>query len=219
MKKLFGILFCLLLFWSAPLFAQDAPAAADQNAPAAPAPQAAPALEYNLRTPAKMEFSAGYSYRAFSPDASTTLPTDGGFVSAEYNVLSWIGAEVEATGVIRKQGTANLGTSQTLTLFSGMGGPRIYPLRHRKFSLFGHVLVGEGYYRLTSPAFGGFPAKVVSTTGFTFEAGAGVELRIKAHWSILLGEGDYGETSFSLTNAHQTSYRVSGGVTYLWGQK
>jgi Outer membrane protein beta-barrel domain len=220
MRKTAALLFSLFVLWSAPLCAQNAPASTDQNPPAAPTPQPTVApVAYNPRIPAKMELSAGYTYRAFSPDASTTLKTNGGFVSAEYNVISWIGAEVEATGVIRKQGTDNLGTAQTLTIFTAMGGPRIYPLRHRRISLYGHVLIGEGYYRLTSPAFGGFPAKVTTSNGFSFEAGTGVDLRLKSHWSILLGEGDYGETSFQLTNSHQDSYRVSAGIVYLWGQK
>jgi hypothetical protein len=220
MKKLAGMFFCLTVLCAVPATAQDtAPAA--QNAPSAPpaAPQPAAKVQYNPRVPAQWEFSGGYVYRPYSPNANTTLKMNGAYVSADYNVFSWLGATVEGLGVLRKQGDQSVGTAQTLGILTALAGPQIYPLRHRKVSLFGHVLIGEGYYQLTAPAFGGFPSKRNTSSGFAYEAGMGLDVRIKSHWSIRLVEGDFGETSFNVGEPRQEGYRISGGIVYLRGQK
>lgn len=222
MKKLAGMLFCAtaLCVAAGSVLAQDA-APASQNVPNTPTTQGKVAVkpQYNPRVPAKWEFSAGYVYRPYSPNANTTLKMNGAYISADYNVFSWIGATVEGLGVLRKQGDPNIGTSQTLGILTALAGPQIYPLHHRKVTLFGHILIGEGYYQLTTPAFGGFPAKKNSSGGFAYEAGMGLDMRIKAHWSIRLVEGDFGETSFNLGNARQEGYRITTGIVYLRGQK
>jgi hypothetical protein len=168
-----------------------------------------------------LEISGGYSYRAYSPTASTTFKLNGGYISADYNIFSWIGVAGEGMAAVRKQGAGTLGTSQTLSIFTGLAGPQVYPLRHRKVTLFTHFLIGEGYYYLRAPAFGGFSTRVTTSSGFAWEGGGGLDVRIKPHWSIRLVEGDYGETSFSVAqaNPHQVGYRLSAGIVYLRGQK
>jgi hypothetical protein len=219
MKRLVAVLFCLSAFCAAPLLAQDSSSQGDQNAQTTSSTPAHPAPAYNPRIPARFEFSGGYVYRPFSPTANQTLKMNGGYASADYNIFTWLGVSGEGLGVVRKQGEANLGTSQTLSIFTGLIGPQFYPMRHRKVTLFGHALIGEGYYNLWAPAFGGFPAKRTTSTGFAYEVGAGLDVRIKAHWAIRLIEGDFGETSFSVGDPKQEGYRITAGVTYLRGQK
>ena len=219
MKKLVSAMFCLSLLWAAPVMAQDSSSQGAQSVQASPSAPTHPALAYNPRIPAKFEFSLGYVYRPFSPTANQTLKMNGGYASADYNIFTWLGVTAEGLGVVRKQGEANLGTSQTLSVFTGLIGPQFYPMRHRKVTLLGHAMVGEGYYNLWAPAFGGFPAKRTTSTGFAYEVGMGLDVRIKSHWAIRLIEGDFGETSFSVGDPKQEGYRISAGITYLRGQK
>lgn len=187
-----------------------------QNVPA-PAPQSR--KKFDATIPARFELSGGYSYRAYSPNATTTLKLNGAYASGEYNIFSWVGVVVEGTATARKQGVTSLGTSETLGIFSVLAGPQFYPIRHRKFTLFGHFLAGEGFYALSTPAYGGFPSKVTTSMSSTFEAGIGLDFRATKRWEIRLAEGDYGQTSFSTGNPHQDNYRVAAGVVYLIGQK
>lgn len=220
MKRFAGVFFCVAVLCAAPAKAQDS-ASASQGSSSAPAPTTKPAAPFDMRATPLLEISGGYSYRAYSPTASTTFKLNGGYLSADYNIFSWIGVAGEGMAVVRKQGAGALGTSQTLSIFSGLAGPQVYPLRHRRMTLFTHFLVGEGYYYLRAPAFGGFSTRVTTANGFSWEGGAGLDVRIKSHWSIRLIEGDYGETSFSVANAnsHQVGYRLSAGIVYLRGQK
>ena len=214
------------MFWLGVLCASSAIAQGTQGTVPAipdtqnvPAPTQAPKRKYDPHTPAKFELSGGYSYRGYEPNASTTFKLNGAYLSGEYNILSWVGVAVEGSATGRRQGVSALGTSQTFGIFTVMAGPQFYPLRHRRFTLFGHILAGEGFYALSAPAFGGYPSKLTTGNSTTFEAGAGVDLRVTKHWAIRLGEGDYGETGFNQGNPHQVTYRISTGFVYLLGQK
>lgn len=220
MKRFVGIIFCVVMLCAAPAKAQDS-TTASQESSSAPAQTAKPAPAYDARATPVLEISGGYSYRAYSPTASSTFKLNGGYLSANYNIFSWIGVAGEGMAVVRKQGAGALGTAQTLSIFTGLAGPQVYPLRHRKITLFTHFLVGEGYYYLRAPAFGGFSTRVTTSNGFAWEGGAGLDVRIKSHWSIRLIQGDYGETSFSVAqaNPHQVGYRLSAGIVYLRGQR
>ena len=227
MKKLAGTLVCIAVLCAAPMISR-----AQETPPPAPAPQESsstpsstpprqPAEQYNTRATPTLEISGGYSYRAYSPTPSTTMKLNGGYLSVDYNLFSWVGIAAEGSAAVRKEGAQSLGTSQTLTIFTGLVGPQIYPLRHRKLTVFTHILLGDGYYYTKAPAFGGFSANITTKSGFAWEVGGGMDVRIKKHWSIRLIEGDYGETSFSLpsANPHQVGYRLSAGIVYLIGEK
>lgn len=232
MKKLAVLLFCIVMLRCAPVRAQDAAPPA-QNPPSAPAPTPAPAApaeapaapapaistRFNPRIPARFEISFGYSYRAYSPTISTTLKTNGVYASFEYNVFSWIGVYGDAAATGRTQGVQSEGTAQSLGILTALGGIQAYPLRHHKVTLFMHALGGEGYYGLRAPAYGGFASKTVTSNGFAYEVGAGLDIRIKQHWAIRAAEGDYGATSFFGGNPHQGGYRVATGLVYLIGEK
>jgi len=227
MKKLAGFLFCWMTLCAGAAMAQDtAPAAQNQpagqapaGAPATPPPAAPAAAGYSPRVPAEIEIAGGYSYRNYSPTANSSYKLNGGFISADYNIFTWLGAAVQAVGDGRRQGTPAAGDQQTLGIATFLAGPQIYPMRHRKLTIETHILIGEGYYGLTAPAAKGNPGKTTTTSGFAYEVGAGLDVRIKRHWSIRLGEGDYGATSFHVGNTHQATYRFAAGVVYLIGRK
>lgn len=225
MKKLAGTLVCIAVLCAAPIItsAQETPAPAPQESSSAPpsTTPSRPAEQYNTRATPTLEISGGYSYRAYSPTPSTTTKLNGGYVSVDYNLFSWVGIAAEGSAAVKKEGAQSLGTAQTLTIFTGLAGPQIYPLRHRKLTVFTHILLGDGYYYTKAPAFGGFSTNITTKSGFAWEVGGGMDVRIKKHWSIRLIEGDYGETSFSLpsANPHQVGYRISAGIVYLIGGK
>ena len=224
MKKFAGILFCVAVLQAASVKAQSAPST-PQNIPNTPAQASSSAgkppiaEQYNPRIPAEVEISAGYAFRRYSPTPSTGFGMNGGYISVDYNVFSWLGAAAEGLAVGRISGSQSLGTYEKWGIVAGLGGAQFYPLRHRKVTPFGKVMVGEGYYVLTSPAFADFPAKTTTSTGFIYEVGGGFDLRIKRHWSIRIIEGDYGSTAFLGGTPRQLSYRISAGVVYLRGEK
>jgi hypothetical protein len=202
--------------------AQDTSVPAVPEQAPAPAPAPTTPAEYDPRVPAKMEFSGGFVYRSYSPNSSTNVHLNGGYVSAEYNIYSRLGAVVEGTGTMLNQGSQSAGTARRLAIFSGLGGAQLYPFRHRKVTPFGHVLAGEGYYNLHAPAFGGFPSKTITSTGLTYEFGGGLDWRINPHWAIRVIEGDYMISKFygsQIGNPRQSGYRVSFGIVYLLGKK
>jgi len=225
MKKLFGTLICIAMLCVVSLItsAQETPAPAPQESSSAPPSTASSqrAEQYNTRATPTLEISGGYSYRAYSPTPSTTMKLNGGFVSVDYNLFSRVGILAEGSATVRKEGAQSLGTAQTLSIFTGMVGPQIYPLRHRKVTVFAHFLIGDGYYYTKAPAFGGFSANVTTNSGLAWQFGGGLDVRISRHWSIRLAQGDYGETSFTLpsANSHQVGYRISAGIVYLIGEK
>lgn len=222
MKKLATIALLFGGLCVLPAVAQEGsvPAVPEQTAPA-PAPTV-PKGSYDPRVPARFEISAGYVLRSYSPNTAAVYHLNGAYASFDYNIFWWLGATVEGTASTMKLGNQAAGTAQRLSLLSGLAGPKFYPLHHRTLTPFGQVLLGEGYYRLSAPAFGGFPAKTITATGGTFEFGGGLDLRIKKSWSIRLLEGDYMSSSFyasSLSRSRQTGYRISAGIVYLHGQK
>lgn len=226
MKKLAETFVFIAMLCAAPMAtrAQDLPPApVPQESSSTPASTTSsqPSERYNTRATPTLEISGGYSYRAYSPTPSTTMKLNGGYISVDYNILSFVGIAAEGSAAVRKEGAQSLGTSQTLTIFTGLAGPQVYPLHHRKLTVFTHILIGEGYYYAKAPAFGGFSANVTTKSGFAWEVGGGMDVRFKKHWSIRLVQGDYGETSFSLpsANPHQVGYRLSTGIVYLIGEK
>lgn len=221
MKRLAWVVLCVAGLCAGPVRAQESTPAAQESSSAPPPASQKPAARYNPRATPAVEISGGYSYRGYSPNSSNTFKLNGGYLSADYNILSWIGIAGEATATVRKQGAQALGTAQTFSIFTAMVGPQVYPLHHRRATVFSHLLLGDGYYYLKAPAFGGFAANVTSKHAFSWEIGGGLDVRVKEHWSLRLIEGDYGETSFSIpaTNPRQVGYRVSVGAVYLIGQK
>ena len=172
----------------------------------------------DTHTPAKFEVSFGYTLRTYSgPLGSVRM--NGGYVSGTYNKFRWLGATGEALVVARSVGDQSLGTQQNYTVAAVMGGPQFYPVLHHKLTPFGHLLVGVGGLHFDAPSYAGFGGPDVRSTGLSYEAGVGVDLRVKQHWAVRLIEVDYGQTKFYGSGSGQGSTRFSIGAVYLIGQK
>jgi hypothetical protein len=166
----------------------------------------------------KIDLSAGYSFRLFSPTSGAYRGTNGWYASGNYNIFKrWLGVEIDAEGTYGTHGT--YGTTQIYNL---LVGPRFYPFGHHKLTTFAHALLGEGYYRNATPANAGYPNNVESTYAPSWEVGAGFDLALKEHWGVRLIELDAGQTRFSVPgtlSVTQGDYRASVGLTYRFGQK
>ena len=222
MKKAAMMILLLTGVCAARVRAQDTSVPAVPEQAPAPAPAPTTPAEYDPRVPAKMEFSGGFVYRSYSPNSSTNVHLNGGYVSAEYNIYSRLGAVVEGTAAVLHEGSQAATDEKRLAIFSGLAGAQVYPFRHRKITPFGHVLVGEGYYNLYAPPCCGFGSRTIASTGLTYEFGGGLDWRINPHWAIRVIEGDYMISKFygsQIGNPKQSGYRVSFGIVYLWGKK
>lgn len=161
-----------------------------------------------------LSLSGGYTLRLFTEPPSTRIDMNGFYVSTDYNLFKHFGAEAEISDTL-----ADRGTNGNVNILTGMVGPRFYPFGHHKATVFGHVLFGEGYYRVQFPTFGGFPPTTTTYVGVAWEAGGGVEYKHSNRWSIRIVEADFGQTKFYGGSQSQSNYRVSLGVIYHFGQK
>jgi hypothetical protein len=188
MKQLCALC-CLLLFSLIPSVAQ-----AQQTAP--------------------YEVSAGYSLRVFTQPGYARVGLNGVYGSFDYNIINRVSASAEVSSGLRNQGV-----NGDLVISSIMVGPQIFPFGHRhKITPFAHVMFGEGFYRNSYPAYGGFPAQVTTDSKFSWEAGGGVDWIHNSHWAIRVIQLDFAQTKF-FANQSQTNYRASIGVVYRFGQK
>ncbi|HWF38400.1 MAG TPA: hypothetical protein VG322_07770 [Candidatus Acidoferrales bacterium] len=163
---------------------------------------------------APYELSAGYSFRIFTQPTSARIGMNGGYGSFDYKILSRISADAEFSAAFRGQGI-----NGDLSIYSFLVGPQIYPFKHRrKFTPFVHVLLGEGFYRNSYPAYGGFPAAVRTDSSFSWEGGGGLDLTHSPRLAIRVFDIDYAQTKF-LGNLSQANYRLSIGIVYRFGQK
>jgi Outer membrane protein beta-barrel domain len=164
----------------------------------------------------RFEGSAGYLYDSFQTSSgySNSLHLNGWYGSLDYNPLRRIGAELQLSEGVKNQGTVGDNSFYTVMI-----GPQIYPFGHRRLTVYGHVLVGEGYFRIAYPAFGGFPATVTSDSSLVWQAGAGAEMSVKKKWGIRLLEADYGHSDFFGARPGQGSIRISFGFVYRFGSK
>lgn len=205
----------LLLLWIAPAKAQDQGSAEQQQSVPAPTPEAPPKKKTPPITP-RWELSAGYTERSNYERSDGAKPYfDGFYASVDRNIFRWLGAEAELTSTWKSRGVI-LGNSHVSTL---MVGPDLYPLGHRKVTVFGHVLFGLGRESTTYPAFAGVSTQTYSYNVKAWEAGGGLEWNKWQHWSIRLIEGDFGGANFAATKNYGGSIRISAGVVYRFGQK
>lgn len=169
-----------------------------------------------IRTP-KWELAGGYTFRKYSPSTGGSLDLDGWFAAGDYNVFrNWLGVTAEMSGAYSDQGIDGFTSIYTLT-----AGPQVYPFHHHKLTPFIHFLVGEGYFRASFPAYGGFPPAVRTDFRHTWQGGGGIDLEHWQNWGIRLLEFDYGTTNFfgSATYPSQTNLRISIGLTRRFGEK
>jgi hypothetical protein len=215
MKQFFGVAALLLLFLI-PTRAQENPPTGTQ-APPPETPAPLPGAQAQETPP--YEVSAGYDLRVFTQPNYARVGFNGWYAAGQYNFvghrLDRVSLAAEVSGTYRNQGA-----NGSLSIYSGMVGPQIYPFRHaHKLTPFAHVLFGEGYYRADFPRFGGFPAEVITYSSFSWEVGGGVDLRRTPHWSIRVIQLDYARTEFLGAKLVQNNYRASIGLVYRFGKR
>jgi opacity protein-like surface antigen len=122
----------------------------------------------------------GYTYRSWGfPGERFNM--NGWNATASFNVNNWLTVAADFDG------TYTNNTTGTAWFYSYMGGPRIYPIGHGKFSPFVHVLAG-GVHSTINFAGGGGSA---SDTAFGFEGGGGVDVNLTPRFAVRIGEFDY----------------------------
>jgi hypothetical protein len=214
MKRLAGLV-ALLMWMAVPLFAQDTQNSqetqagpASQSTPEQPKPHVPPYVP-------KYEVSVAGSYYSFYSPSSRTLGMLGWNGTVQYNYRRWLGLVGEGFGEYYNQGI-----NGKTSIYSGLGGAQVYPFGHRKATLFGKVLVGEGRYRIAFPAFGGFGFSAVDRSTIVYELGGGLDYNLKKHWSIRMVQADYDKADFFTgSDANRASYRISFGAVYRFGQR
>ena len=170
----------------------------------------------------RYELGAGFDYTRFGPQTLTAttstfqLSTFGWNVNGVYNVRRLFGVAFDVSGIynIETSSNANIGNATT-QVYPFLIGPRLYPFGHRKLTVFGQVLVGGAFQRLGAPALAPFPAAVLTSTGYAWEGGGGVDYTFRDHWAFRLIEVDYLNTF--LSGDSSGSERATIGVVYRWG--
>jgi hypothetical protein len=212
MKRFLSILAFMILAATAS-FAQGQPPAQQQSAfGGAPRKKSRAALP----TP-KIQLALSAAFNRYDAPTGYYLNMPGWTASAEYTFRRWVGAQGELSGDYSNR--AYVGFT---SVHEALIGPQFFPVGHRKFTPWGHALVGEGYYRDSIPAFGGFPAKVNGDFAFSWEGGLGVDMHYKKRWSIRVLEFDYVSTKFYTNHPNtpdQSDYRVQVGAVYSIGQR
>jgi hypothetical protein len=180
------------------------------------------ALPAHAQITPRYEIGAGFDYTLAGPQALTSttatprLNMYGWNANGVYNLYHFIGIAYDVSGIynIQTSSNPNIGhaTTQNYPFFVGARG---YPFGHRKLTLFGQLLFGGGYQRLNAPLLNPFPAGTLSTIGWAWQGGVGVDYQIRDHWAIRLIEVDYLNTHFSTVG--EGSERATVGIVYRWG--
>ncbi len=164
----------------------------------------------------KIELSLDAAFNRFDTPPGYYLNMPGGAGSANYTLFRWLSAKIELSGEYGHR--ALVGSTITT---QALAGPQFFPFHHHKISPWGEFLFGEGYYRNMIPAFGGFPSQTISDFSFTYEAGLGLDWRIKQHWDVRPIEFDYISAKFLASAPNQIrqgKYRVQVGIVYKIGR-
>ena len=184
-----GVVLCLFLFGAVPLFAADTP---------------------------RFEFSGAYSFM-HDTDRSENFPA-GWVASAAGNVNSWIGVVTEVGGNYRVCKNCQRGpfASQTLRgtnlhprVQTFLGGPRVASHAFSAVTPFAQVLVGGSHIS------GGIEFDGALNTGFTYQPGAGIDVRVAPNVGIRL-QGDYRVIRTSGHNGKES--RILAGVVFSFGE-
>jgi opacity protein-like surface antigen len=148
------------------------------------------AVPLEAQTP-RAEISAGYAFM-HDKDRSEDFPA-GWAVSAIGNVNEWISVATEVGGNYRMcrecqrgpfTSSKFRGTDLNLRVYTVMAGPRFASHAISAVTAFAQVLVGGSHIS------GGVQFDGALNTGFTYQPGGGVDVRVTPNVGIRL-EGDY----------------------------
>ena len=218
MQRLLGLSVLLILFAS-PVFAQDVPAGSQTPDATKPPTTSAPQDETPpvAKSVSRTEISGGFTLHRYYDyaGAGQTIAMVGGYADIEHNIIQrWLGAELQVSAAYKDQGAPG-----KLSIYTVMAGPTFYPLGHRKITVFGHILAGEGFYRDTIAASAGFPSQVNTHTSLAWTPGGGIDLNVSRSLSVRVVQLDYTQTKFSGSTFHDHDTRISAGIVYHFGVK
>lgn len=207
----------LVVLAFAALCASASPAQTSTSTPG-PTPAQAPAPKPSLPQTPRIELSVDGTFNRFNGPSGYYLSMPGWAASANYTVFRWLSAKVEGSGEYGRRAL-----SGSTNVHDLLAGPQFFPFRHHKITPWGEFLFGEGYYRNTIPAFGGFPSKTITGFSFTWEGGLGLDWRIKRRWDVRPIEFDYVSSKFlpsgQPNQVRQGNYRIQVGVVYRIGNR
>jgi hypothetical protein len=173
------------------------------------------ALPASAQTP-RFELSGGYSFMR-DQDRSEDFPA-GWVASVAGNINEWAAAVAEVGASHRvcrdcQRGPFTSaefrGTDRDLRVFTFLAGPRLVTRAMSAVTPFGQVLFGGSHIS------GGVQFDGALTTGFTYQPGGGVDVRLAPHLALRL-QGDYRVTR---TQGHNTKApRFVAGVVWGHGQ-
>jgi len=190
MKAVYLLLFCLFTC-SAPAHAQGPVAAGTSPA---------------------INVGAGYSYVNLSGPTSTRIWLNGADVSATADFSRHIGVRADL-GYVRVSNV--FGSGNHADVLTYLGGPVLYPTRHRHLVTYVHGLIGGARVTgaIPSPG-GGFSSGFVNKLSWAF--GAGTESRISSSMAVRVG-ADYLHTAYFDSTGMirgQANLRIVGSVVY-----
>jgi len=211
MRFRFG-LFLLLIVCATSAFAQE-------SAPTLPPPPPAPQKRTKEKPPfPKFELSGGYAYRSWTGAPSSKIWFNGWFSSFDYNLNRYFGAEGEGSGVYYSNSNISSYAFGSTNIYSLLGGLKVYPLGHRKVTVFGHVLYGIARFSNTTPPYGGGIGTATTSSVGSWEGGGGIDWYFSRHWGARIFQYDFGGSDF-LKAKNGGFSRLTAGIVYRWGAK
>jgi opacity protein-like surface antigen len=158
--------------------------------------------------------SAGYSYVNLPSPSSTRIWLNGADVSATADFSRHVGVRADL-GYVRASNV--LGSRNHADVLSYLGGPVLYPTRHRHLVTYAHALIGGA--RLTSaipsPG-GGFFSGFVNKLSWAL--GGGAESRVSSSMAVRVG-ADFLHTAYFDSSGiirGQANLRIVGSFVYYF---
>jgi opacity protein-like surface antigen len=151
------------------------------------------------------------------PANGSSLGMNGILLSGNADFSRRFGLKLEL-GYSRAFDAFNTGHSADMLTY--MGGPVFYPIRHRRYNVFGQLLLG-GARETGVNATNNGGLLLGYDNRFAWSAGVGVEYRISPALS-LRGQGEYLHTAFYNSNIvlqGQNNARVSLSLIYTFGHR
>jgi len=157
---------------------------------------------------------AGFGYAYFHANAP---PSGCGCFSLNGGYANLVFHSVHGIALVSDLTTAHAnninGTTQNVTVFDYLFGPRVYYHSSSHFTPYVQVLAGG------SEEFSNY-TYADGATDFAASGGAGMSARLSRHWGWNIVEGDYVYSRLpNGSNNRQSDLRVSTGIFFRLGQR